>query len=210
MTGMVRVVVGEPAPLLRDGMVRALRQDARFQLVGEASGGADFLEVVEAVAPDVALLRGDCADVDAGVILRRLRREERGTRVLVVGDTSRPAAAYDAIADGAAGWLAPTATAEELRDAVAVVAGGESYLGRELQGGIAREIRLRQERTILSPREQEILLRMAAGSSGPSIASALHVSLSTVRTHVAHLYEKLGVTDRAAAVAEGMRRGLLD
>ena len=85
-------------------------------------------------------------------------------------------------------------------------------LAAEVQAGIAREIRMRSDndRPILSPRETQVLGLTAQGMSAPDIARQLTVSPTTVRTHLQHLYEKLGVSDRAAAVAEAMRRGLLE
>jgi len=98
------------------------------------------------------------------------------------------------------------------RDAIAAVARGETVLAPEVQAGIAREIRLRSgdERPVLTAREREILGMTADGYSAPEIAERLTLSPTTVRTHLQHLYDKLGVSDRAAAVAEAMRRGLLE
>jgi two-component system, NarL family, nitrate/nitrite response regulator NarL len=89
---------------------------------------------------------------------------------------------------------------------------GETVLAPEVQAGIAREIRLRSgdERPVLTAREREILGMTADGYSAPEIAERLTLSPTTVRTHLQHLYDKLGVSDRAAAVAEAMRRGLLE
>jgi two-component system nitrate/nitrite response regulator NarL len=116
------------------------------------------------------------------------------------------------LGEGAAGFLTKATSPEQLREAIITVAAGGVFLAREIQGAVALEIRMRvsDDRPVLSPREREVLRRIADGESVPTIAAALHLSLSTVKTHAHHLYEKLEVSDRAAAVAVAMRRGLLD
>jgi two-component system, NarL family, nitrate/nitrite response regulator NarL len=92
------------------------------------------------------------------------------------------------------------------------VAAGRTFLSVEVQHAVVGEIRVREHdpRPLLSPREHEVLRRVADGQSTPAIGAAIHLSVSTVKTHLAHLYDKLEVSDRAAAVAEAMRRGLID
>jgi two-component system nitrate/nitrite response regulator NarL len=92
------------------------------------------------------------------------------------------------------------------------VARGEVVLSSEVQAGLASEIQIRErdERPALTPREHEVLVLTAGGRSAPDIGKQLHLSQSTVKTHLKSLYDKLGVSDRAAAVAEAMRRGLLE
>ena len=118
---------------------------------------------------------------------------------------------YRAVALGAAAYLSKEADRATIFDAVAAVARCETVLSPEIQSGLATQIQLREaeSRPVLSPREQEVLLRIAEGGSAPEIARQLHLSPSTVKTHLQSLYEKLGVSDRAAAVAEAMRSGLL-
>jgi two-component system nitrate/nitrite response regulator NarL len=119
---------------------------------------------------------------------------------------------YSAIAKGAAGYLTKYADARELCDAISAVARGRTVLAPELQTGIAGEIRLRavHDRPFLSDREREILKLVAKGVTAPEIGKMLHLSTATVKTHLHHVYEKLKVAERAAAVAEAMRRGLLE
>ena len=101
---------------------------------------------------------------------------------------------------------------DEVARAVLSVAHGEIAIAARLAGGIASQIRLRKERTIplLTEREQEVLALLAEGKSAPQIGRLLFLATSTVKSHLGHLYEKLGVSDRAAAVAEAMRRGLIE
>ena len=120
---------------------------------------------------------------------------------------------YAAVAAGAAGYWSKDAERDAICDAIAAVARGESVLDPSLQSGVFTEIHTRAvdtDRPVLTAREHEILGLIAAGMSAPAIGEQIFLSPTTVKTHLAHLYEKLGVNDRAAAVAEAMRRGLLE
>ncbi|MCW2958951.1 MAG: two component transcriptional regulator, LuxR family [Solirubrobacterales bacterium] len=117
---------------------------------------------------------------------------------------------YRAVASGAGASM--ESSRERICDAIAAVARGEVVLSAEVQAGLASEIQMRErdERPALTPREHEVLALTADGHSAPDIGRQLHLSQSTVKTHLKSLYEKLAVNDRAAAVAEAMRRGLLE
>jgi two-component system nitrate/nitrite response regulator NarL len=114
---------------------------------------------------------------------------------------------------GAAGYFRKEADRESILDAIAAVARGRTVIDPELQAGVFEQVRIRgteDDRPILTAREREVLTLMAEGLTGPQIAERLIVALPTVKTYQARLYEKLGVSERAAAVAEAMRRGLLE
>jgi two-component system, NarL family, nitrate/nitrite response regulator NarL len=208
----IRVVIANGEPLFGDAMGRVVRQCSRFQLVGHVAHGRELLELLRALGPDVAVLGPSLGDLDGHRILGLVAAEAMPTRLVFVGADVDQAAAYDLLGEGAVGFLTKATGPEELRDAILTVAAGGVFLARETQLAVAREIRLRatDDRPVLSPREREVLGRIAAGESVPIIARAMHLSLSTVKTHVHHLYDKLEVSDRAAAVAVAMRRGLLD
>jgi two-component system, NarL family, nitrate/nitrite response regulator NarL len=206
----IRVVIANGEPLFGDAVERVIRQCARFQLVGHAVEGYAALELVRALEPDVTVLGPSLADIDSQRILRLVTTAEVPTRLLFVGDFSQ-ATAYELLGGGAAGVLAKTASGEQLRDAIVAVSAGRAFLSVDIQTALRREIRLRNgdDRPILSGREREILVRIADGESVPVMARALHLSVSTIKTHRGHLFQKLGVSDRAAAVAVAMRRGLI-
>jgi two-component system nitrate/nitrite response regulator NarL len=119
---------------------------------------------------------------------------------------------YKALEEGAAGFIPKEARREQIVDAVLACARGENVVPPELASGLVSEIRLRasNDAPALTDREREILKLIAGGRSLPEIAGQLYLGVTTVKTHVQHLYEKLGVSDRAAAVAEAMRRGLIE
>jgi two-component system nitrate/nitrite response regulator NarL len=211
-TRAVRVVIASGEPLFGDAMGRAIRQCARLQLAGEATEGRGALDLVRALAPEVAVLGPALGDLDGDRILDLVALENVPTRLVFVGDRLDQAVVYERLGKGAACLLTTVTRAEELCDAILAAAAGDVFLAREVHPVLASEIRLRtsDDRPVLSAREREVLRRLASGERVPAMARAMHLSESTVKTHLHHLYDKLEVSDRAAAVAVAMRRGLLD
>ncbi len=208
----VRVIVGDDHPLFRDGLVRALSGSGDVEVVAEAEDGLAALALIKEHSPDVALLDYRMPGLDGAEVAAAVRRDELSTRVLLVSAHDDAEIVYHALQQGAAGYLPKDSTRSEIVNAVLDCAKGRDVLAPRLASGLAVEIRRRAEPTgpQLSAREREVLSLIAHGRSIPSIAEALFLAPSTVKTHVQRLYEKLGVGDRAAAVAEAMRRGLLE
>jgi two-component system nitrate/nitrite response regulator NarL len=144
--------------------------------------------------------------------LKVLGKEELRTRVVILTGASTSDAIYDAVTLGAAGFLTKQATIDEICSAIAAAAAGDTVLAPAVQAGLVGELRARElgERNTLTVRELEVLRLIAEGLTSPQIAAQLQIRPSTVKTHVQNLFEKLGVSDRAAAVAMGMRRGLVE
>jgi two-component system nitrate/nitrite response regulator NarL len=180
--------------------------------VGQASDGRAALAAIGAERPDVAIVDSMLAGLSGAQVLNAVERERLRTRVVFIAARPEPCEVYSALAGGAAGYLTKDADARELCDAITAVARGRTVLSPELQALLAGEIRLRapRERPTMSGRERETLRLIAEGLSAPDIGRTLHLSTATVKTHLQHIYEKLGVSERAAAVAEAMRRGLLE
>jgi two-component system, NarL family, nitrate/nitrite response regulator NarL len=212
VTKKVRVVVGDDHPLFRDGVVRALASSREIDVVAEADDGASALELIKTHQPDVALLDYRMPGLDGAQVAAAVKRDELPTRVLLVSAHDESAIVYHALAEGAAGFLPKESTRSEIVTAVLNCAKGRDVLSPGLAAGLAGEVRRRAEPAgpVLSPREREVLTLIARGSSIPAMAKELYLAPSTVKTHVQRLYEKLGVSDRAAAVAEAMRRRLLE
>jgi two-component system nitrate/nitrite response regulator NarL len=208
----VSVVVADDHPLFRDGVVRALTSSGSVDVVAEAEDGATALELIRTHRPQVALLDYRMPGMDGAQVAAAVRRDELPTRVLLVSAHDESAIVYGALQDGAAGFIPKESSRGELVKAVLDCAKGRDVVAPSLAAGLVGEIRRRAEPEgpALSPREREVLKLIAGGRSIPSIAGELYLAASTVKTHVQRLYEKLGVGDRAAAVAEAMRRGLLD
>ena len=211
-TEKVRVVVGDDHPIYREGMVRALSLSGLVDVVGEADDGASAWEMIKTHRPDVALLDYQMPGMDGVQVAAAVNRDELPTRVLLLSAYDESAIVYQALQQGAAGFLPKESTRTEIVKAVLDCAKGRDVVSPALVTGLAGEIRRRAEPAapLLSAREREVLGRIARGQSIPAIAAELYLAPSTVKTHVQRLYEKLGVSDRAAAVAEAMRRRLLD
>ena len=208
----VRVLAAEAEPLYRDAVVRAIRERPELELVASAGDGRAALDAIGAAQPDVAVVGGTLDGLSGEQVLNAVARDGLSTRVVMIAARPEPGEVYTALADGAAGYLTRDADARELCDAITAVARGATVLAPELQGCVADEIRLRTPhgRPLMTEREGQTLRLIAEGLSAPAIGATLHVSTATVKTHLQHIYEKLGVSERAAAVAEAMRRGLLE
>ena len=208
----VRVVVGDDHPMFRDGVVRALTSSGSVEVVAEAHDGVAALEAIRTHLPQVALLDYRMPGMDGAEVAAAVQRDELPTRVLLLSAHDESAIVYKALQEGAAGFLPKESTRSELVNAVLDCAKGRDVVAPRLAAELAGEIRKRAvpEGPVLSPREREVLRLIASGSSIPAMAKELYLAPSTVKTHVQRLYEKLGVNDRAAAVAEAMRRKLLD
>jgi two-component system nitrate/nitrite response regulator NarL len=206
------VFVADDHPVFRDGLVRALRTRPEFELVGEEGDGREALAAIKRLTPAVALLDVKMPGLDGPAIAQALRRDNVPTRVVLISAHVPSELIYHAISQGAAAYLSKEASRDEICDTVAAVARGETRLSPEIQGELVRQIQMRSvgDRPVLSQREREVLELIAEGLSAPDIGRRLHVSPATVKTHLQSLYEKLGVSDRAAAVASAMRNGLLE
>ena len=208
----ITVVVADDHPLYRDGVVRALTASGQVDVVAEAGDGRAALNVIRDLVPDVALVDYRLPELDGVAIAHAVRRDGLATRVLLVSAFTDSGVVYKALETGASGFLPKEARREEIVDGVLACARGEHVLPPGVAAGLVAEIRLRKQHDtpVLTDREQEILRLIADGNSLPEIAKQLFLGVTTVKTHVQHLYEKLGVSDRAAAVAVAMRRGLLE
>jgi len=208
----ISVYVAEDQPAFQEAVARAIKARPDFELVGAAADGRTALEEIRALRPAVALLDLRLPNVDGLEVLRAIQRDALETRVVVLSADSSRAFVYDALKLGAAGFLTKAATLTKICDTVAAVARGETVLAPEVQSGLVSELRTREQpqRSLLSQREMQVLRLIADGLTGPEIGARLFISSSTVKTHVKSLLEKLEVSDRAAAVAEAMRRGLIE
>jgi two-component system, NarL family, nitrate/nitrite response regulator NarL len=209
----VRVLVADDHPVYRDGIVRAISERPDIELVGEASDGRDALTAIGEVEPDVAVIDIRMPGLDGLEVLGAVRRDASDTEIILLSAHLDSDLAYRAVAAGAKGYLSKEAARQEICDGVVAVAGGGTAFAPEVQSGLASELHERdrgQQGPVLTTREREVLKLVAAGHSAPEIADKIHLSPATVKSHLQAIYDKLGVAERAAAVAEGMRRGLLE
>ena len=208
----VRVYIADDHPLYREGLKRAIADWPEFELAGEGHDGREALSDLRTLRPDVGVLDVRLPGLDGVAVVSAVARDRLGTRVLLLSAVTESAVVFDALAAGASGYLAKDLDRRAICQAVARVARGQTVIDDELQGGLASQIRSRGEPRgpVLTSREREVLARIAAGATTPQIAKELYLSPATVKTHLQHLYEKLEANDRPSAVAQAMRRGLLE
>jgi two-component system nitrate/nitrite response regulator NarL len=208
----ISVLVADVRPLLLDAIARSIRQDPSLRLAAEVGDGRALLQALDRTRPDVAVVGMDLAAVDGVRVATAVTRDALPTRILILAADARSARSYDALREGAAGVLDQRVSAEYLRRAIRLAAGGRAVMCDRAQDAVTREIRLRDPvaRPRVSPREREILALIADGLSAPAIGRQVHLAPTTVRTHIERLYEKLGVGERAQLVARAMREGLLE
>jgi two-component system nitrate/nitrite response regulator NarL len=212
-TRRIGVLIADDHPLFREAIGRVIAERDDLELVAEAADGRAALEKIRELEPDVAVIDVRMPELDGSDVLVAVRKEGLRTNVVFLSAFLDSKTVYDAVAAGANAYLSKEAETDEIVTAILAAARGDTILGPEVQTGLAEQIRFREEneaRPRLSEREHEVLRLIAQGLSAPEIGERIHLSTATVKTHLQHLYEKLGVSERAAAVAEGMRRGLVE
>ena len=212
MSVPVRVLLADDHPVYLDGLAAAIERADDLELAATCRNGEEALDRIRADPPDVAVLDLRMPRLDAQAILGRLAETGRlPCQILVLSVHIEGDDVHDCISLGAAGYIAKDADRSEICAAIRTVAHGGTVLSDEALSSMAAELQHRRatQSGLLTGREAEVLDLLATGASAPDIAARLHLSPATVKTHLHNLYAKLGVSDRAAAVAEGMRRGLI-
>jgi two-component system, NarL family, nitrate/nitrite response regulator NarL len=208
----VNVVVADDHPITREGIVRALKSTGKIEVIAEVADGRAALTAIRDLRPAVALIDYKMPELDGLEVIQAAARDGLATNIVLLSAFDDSSVIYKALAEGATGYLTKDSDSEEIVAAVLKCAKGTTYLPTQLAGALAGEVKVRAkgESALLTPRESEVVRMIAEGLSVPEIAARLFLAPSTVKTHVQNLYEKLGVSDRGAAVAEAMRRRLLE
>lgn len=206
----IRIVVVADQPLRRWALWNVCAQTDDLLPIGDATGGDAAVALVESLGPDVVAV--DCSSAeDAGwALVRELRDRHDGLGIVVVTSAGSDDLLFRALETGASAYIEPTATISELLGALrhaGVAAGSFSA------AGLAQALQRRNERPgpgLLSPREREVLALLRDGHSVPEVAALIYVSLSTAKTYVGRIYEKLGAANRAQALMAAVELGLFD
>ncbi|MFC4104561.1 response regulator [Micromonospora zhanjiangensis] len=204
----IGLIIVDDHPVVRDGLRGMFAGDPDFAVLGEAAGGAEALALVEALTPDVVLMDLRMPGMDGVTAITTMAERGLTARVLVLTTYDTDSDVLPAIQAGATGYLLKDTPREELFRAVRAAARGESVLSPSVASRLMGRLRAPAEEP-LSQRELEVLALVARGSSNREAARHLFISEATVKTHLLHVYAKLGVNDRAAAVATAFERGLL-
>jgi two-component system, NarL family, nitrate/nitrite response regulator NarL len=207
---MTQVFIAEDHPLYREGLVKSIRGHPELELVGEATDGIEAVERIRALRPDVALLDLRLPELDGIGVLKALGGNQAETRAVVLSAFADGNLILEAFEAGAAGYLSKEAMGDEVCVAIESASAGKRVVSPGLEHRLAEEIsRRNDEKATLSFREAEILELMAEGLSNVAIGERLSLSESTVKSYAGRAFEKLGVSNRGAAIAQAMRRGIL-
>lgn len=208
VSSTIRLVIVDDHPVVRDGLRGVFEATPGFEVLGEAADGAEAIALLRRRQADVVLMDLRMPGMGGAEAIAELSRVAPATRVLVLTTYDTDADVVPAIEAGAAGYLLKDTPRDELLRAVRAAHRGDSVLSPSVAGRLMGRVRAPLRET-LSQREIEVLQLVAGGASNRDAASRLFVSEATIKTHLVHVYGKLGVRDRAAAVAEGYKRGLL-
>src|SRR4051794_7755003 len=205
---VIRLLVVDDHPVVRDGLSSMFARDPEFEVVGEAGDGAEAVRLAEALRPDVILMDLRMPGMDGVSATRELAGRGSGARVLVLTTYDTDSHVLPAIEAGATRYLLKDVPRDELLRAVRAAAGGHAAPSPPVAARVMSRVRTPAAGP-LSQRELEVLQLVAGGSTNREAAARLFITEATVKTHLLNTYAKLGVGDRAAAVAEAFNRGLL-
>jgi DNA-binding NarL/FixJ family response regulator len=204
----VSLLIVDDHPVVRDGLRGMFAGEEGFVVLGEAANGAEAVALARRLDPDVVLMDLRMPVMDGVSAIRALAAAGIRARTLVLTTFDTDSEVLPAIQAGATGYLLKDATRDEMFRAARAAASGTSVLAPSVVSRLLGQVRDPAPET-LSPRELEVLALIAGGATNRQAASRLLVSEATVKTHLLHVYAKLGVNDRAAAVATAYQRGLL-
>jgi DNA-binding NarL/FixJ family response regulator len=214
----IGLLVVDDHPVVRDGLCAMFAREPEFEVLGEAGDGAEAVRLARQLRPDVILMDLRMPGMDGVTAITELARNGVATRVLVLTTYDTDSHVLPAIEAGATGYLLKDAPRSELLRAVRAAANGEAVLAPAVAAKLMNRVRSPSVRSAgvrsagagpLSPRELEVLELVASGTTNKQAAARLFLTEATVKTHLLNIYAKLGVSDRAAAVAEAFHRGLL-
>lgn len=208
MSQAIRVLIVDDHPVVRDGLRGMLSGRPEFEVAGEAEDGQAAVEAARRLLPDVILMDLRMPRLDGTAATLEIRKAQPAARILVLTTYDSDAEILRAIEAGAAGYLLKDAPREELYRAIQATAQGQSYLSPSVAARLVGQLRA-PLRDPLSPRELDVLGWVARGASNKEIARELHISEATVKSHLLHVFEKLGVDDRTQAVTLAVQKGLI-
>ncbi|MEX0833574.1 MAG: response regulator transcription factor [Actinomycetota bacterium] len=210
----IKVAIADDHSLVRQGLRRYLETADGIEVVGEAANGQELLDLVSHDAPQIALVDIRMPEMDGLEAARRMRDEHPEVGIIMLSAYDDRQFVVEAVRSGARGYVLKARDAEHLIQTVRLVAGGNMVIDPQLVVALAEELSDAKEKDrkadTLTAREIEVLQLLAFGHTNRDIAEKLFISPDTVKTHLEHIFEKLGASDRTAAVAEALRRGVIE
>ncbi|HYU58059.1 MAG TPA: response regulator transcription factor [Actinomycetota bacterium] len=209
---LIRVTIADDHSMVRQGLQRYLDLADDIEVVGQASNGRDAVRMVEELRPDVALLDIQMGEPDGLEAARRIADLDPRIGIIMLTALEDRRHVVEAVTVGARGYVLKARDAEHLIQTVRLVAAGNLVIDPDLVGVLSDEIRAGRApgREGLTDREVQILQLLAFGRTNREIGDTLFISPDTVKTHLEHIYEKLGTSDRTAAVAQAFRKRLIE
>ncbi len=204
----IRILIADDHPVVRAGLQGMLASQPDFVVVGEAASGDEAVRLTALCAPDIVLMDLRMAELDGAAATAQITKQHPKTAVLVLTTYESSADILRAIEAGATGYLLKDTPRDELIAAIRKVAQGTAVLAPSVATRLLQQSQRPAQET-LSARELEVLSLVARGASNKEAARQLHISEATIKTHLIHIFGKLGVTDRTAAVTIALERGLL-
>ncbi len=204
----IRILMVDDHPVVRAGIRGMLETQDEFQVIAEAENGREAFEQIAKLKPDVVLMDLRMPEMDGVEAIGRIKEKYPDINILVLTTYDTDADIVRAVEAGATGYLLKDAPREELFRAVRATAKGETVLAPVVAARLMGKVRDHGEQA-LSAREIDVLLLVARGASNQDVAEKLHVSTATVKSHLIQIYQKLGVSDRTAAVTTAIERGII-
>ena len=204
---VIHLILADDHPVVRDGLRGMLESQPDFKIVGEAPDGASAVRLAVELEPDLVLMDLRMPVMDGVSAIREIKARCPGVQVLVLTTYDSDADILPAVEAAATGYLLKDCSREDLYQAIRKASRGETVLAPVVATRLMSHFRDRDGEK-LSSRELEVLQLVSAGSSNSDIATKLHISQATVKSHLIHIFGKLGVSDRTAAVTVALQRGL--
>jgi DNA-binding NarL/FixJ family response regulator len=201
----IRILIADDHSVVREGLASLVKRKSDMVVVAEAGNGREAVELWKEHRPDVMLLDLRMPELDGVGAIKEIREMDENAQIVVLTTYDGDEDIYRAIKAGAKAYLLKDTARDALVETVRRVHAGETYLPPELAAKLAERV----SGEALSPREIEVLRRMAVGKSNKEIGTELFISEGTVKTHIKSIFSKLDVVSRTEAVASATRRGLI-
>ena len=211
--GTIKILIADDHPVVREGLCAMLSREVDFEVVGEARDGVEAVNKTKELNPDVVLMDLRMPEMDGVEAMRQIRSAMPDVKFIILTTYSDDEYIFSGIEAGARAYLLKDAPREDLFKAIRVVHRGESLIQPVVASKLLDRFSELSRRTPsgegLSGRELEILQLMAKGAANKEISAQLNIAQSTVKTHIANIFQKLAVSDRTEAVTQALKKGII-
>lgn len=210
---LIKILIADDHPVVREGLSAMLSKEQDVEVVGEAENGVEAVNKAKELQPDIIFMDLRMPELDGVEAMRQIRAQNPDIKIIVLTTYDNDESIFKGIEAGAKAYLLKDAPREELLKAIRAVHRGESLIQPAVAGKVldrfAELSRQAQAPEMLSERELDVLKLMAKGAANKQIAAELFISESTVKSHIASIFQKLDVNDRTEAVTQAIRKGII-